>query len=55
MDARAVSTFLARAAEATHGHSTVASVIPAWMSLPHQINATFLSALAPTVMFWLRK
>lgn len=34
-----------RAATATHGHSTLASVIPAWMSLPHQINATFFSAL----------
>ena len=34
-----------RAALATGGHSTVASVIPAWMRLPHQINATFFSAL----------
>lgn len=30
---------------ATHGHSSVASVIPAWMSMPHQINATFFSVL----------
>jgi sucrose phosphorylase len=34
-----------RAAEATQGHSAIASVIPAWMSLPHQINATFFSVL----------
>jgi sucrose phosphorylase len=34
-----------RAAVATAGHSAVASVIPAWMRLPHQINATFFSAL----------
>ncbi|WP_106816390.1 alpha-amylase family glycosyl hydrolase [Microbacterium timonense] len=31
--------------EATGGHSSVASVIPAWMTLPHQINATFFSVL----------
>lgn len=40
-----MAAIFARAAEATHGHSTLASVIPAWMTLPHQINATFLSAL----------
>ena len=34
-----------RAHEATGGHSSVASVIPAWMTLPHQINATFFSVL----------
>jgi sucrose phosphorylase len=34
-----------RAAVATNGHSSIASVIPAWMSLPHQINATFFSVL----------
>jgi sucrose phosphorylase len=34
-----------RAAAATLGHSALASVIPAWMSLPHQINATFFSVL----------
>jgi sucrose phosphorylase len=31
--------------EATGGHSSVASVIPAWMTMPHQINATFFSVL----------
>lgn len=30
---------------ATDGHSSGASVIPAWMALPHQINATFFSVL----------
>ncbi|WP_019179710.1 alpha-amylase family glycosyl hydrolase [Microbacterium yannicii] len=34
-----------RAHDATGGHSSVASVIPAWMTLPHQINATFFSVL----------
>ncbi|MGO4534759.1 sucrose phosphorylase [Leifsonia sp. 2MCAF36] len=45
IDQEEMAAIFARAAEATHGHSTRASVIPAWMSLPHQINATFLSAL----------
>lgn len=35
-----------RADEATGGHSSAASVIPAWLTLPHQINATFFSVLA---------
>ncbi|WP_210480298.1 sucrose phosphorylase [Naasia sp. SYSU D00948] len=34
-----------RAAEATGGHSALASVVPAWMALPHQINATFFAVL----------
>src|SRR3954452_21191400 len=34
-----------RAAMATNGHSTLASVLPAWTALPHQINATFFSVL----------
>ncbi|MFC0681219.1 sucrose phosphorylase [Lysobacter korlensis] len=38
-----------RAAEATSGHSQLASVIPAWMSLPHQINATYFSVLGGEV------
>lgn len=40
-----MATVFARAADATGGHSTAASVIPAWMTLPHQINATFFSVL----------
>ncbi|WP_308493050.1 alpha-amylase family glycosyl hydrolase [Microbacterium terrisoli] len=35
----------ARAAVATDGHSTAASVTPTWASMPHQINATFFSVL----------
>ena len=35
----------ARAAVATGGHSTAASVTPTWASMPHQINATFFSVL----------
>ncbi|WP_286278946.1 sucrose phosphorylase domain-containing protein [Naasia aerilata] len=34
-----------RAAVATRGHSALASVLPAWTALPHQINATFFSTL----------
>ncbi|MGO4301736.1 sucrose phosphorylase [Leifsonia sp. RAF41] len=45
IDQDEMAAIFARAAQATHGHSTRASVIPAWMSLPHQINATFFSAL----------
>ena len=30
-----------RAEVATNGHSAIASVVPQWFSLPHQINATF--------------
>lgn len=45
IDQAEMAAIFERAAVATGGHSTVASVIPAWMSLPHQINATFFSAL----------
>lgn len=45
IDQDEMAAIFERAAVATDGHSTVASVIPAWMSLPHQINATFFSAL----------
>ncbi|MCX7522835.1 sucrose phosphorylase [Microbacterium sp. STN6] len=34
-----------RAAAATAGHSALASVVPAWAAMPHQINATFFSVL----------
>ncbi|MDY7541918.1 MULTISPECIES: alpha-amylase family glycosyl hydrolase [unclassified Cryobacterium] len=43
----------ARAAEATHGHSSVASVVPEWATLPHQINATFFSTLGGDVVAYL--
>lgn len=45
IDQDEMAAIFERAAAATNGHSTLASVIPAWMSLPHQINATFFSAL----------
>lgn len=45
IDEAEMAAIFERAAVATGGHSTIASVIPAWMSLPHQINATFFSAL----------
>jgi sucrose phosphorylase len=35
-----------RAAVATAGHSAIASVIPQWAAMPHQINATFPSVVA---------
>ena len=35
-----------RAAENTGGHSNIASVVPQWFSLPHQINATLPNILA---------
>lgn len=40
-----MAAVFARAHDATGGHSSAASVIPAWMTLPHQINATFFSVL----------
>ena len=35
-----------KAAENTGGHSNVASVVPQWFTLPHQINATLPNILA---------
>ena len=35
-----------RAAENTSGHSQIASVVPQWFNLPHQINATLPNILA---------
>jgi sucrose phosphorylase len=40
-----MAAIFARADEATAGHSTLASVVPEWATLPHQINSTFFSAL----------
>lgn len=40
-----MAAIFARAAEATGGHSTQASVVPQWASMPHQINATFPSVI----------
>jgi sucrose phosphorylase len=40
-----MAAVFARAATATGGHSTIASVVPEWAPMPHQINATFFSVL----------
>ncbi|TFD52745.1 sucrose phosphorylase [Cryobacterium frigoriphilum] len=40
-----MAAIFARAERLTGGHSRLASVVPAWASLPHQINATFFSVL----------
>jgi sucrose phosphorylase len=48
-----MAAVFARAAEATGGHSSIASVVPEWASMPHQINATFLSALGGDVTAYL--
>ncbi len=40
-----MAAVFAAADHATDGHSSIASVIPQWMTLPHQINATFFSVL----------
>lgn len=42
-----------RAAHATAGHSALASVVPQWADLPHQINATFPSVLADDAAYLL--
>jgi sucrose phosphorylase len=49
IDQAEMAAIFERAAAATGGHSTLASVIPAWMSLPHQINATYFSVLGGDV------
>ena len=40
-----------RAAENTGGHSNIASVVPQWFTLPHQINATLPNILANDVAY----
>lgn len=40
-----MAAIFARADVATAGHSSIASVVPEWFTLPHQINATFFSTL----------
>lgn len=40
-----------RAEENTGGHSAIASVIPQWFDLPHQINATLPNILADDVAY----
>jgi sucrose phosphorylase len=53
IDDREMAAIFERAAIATGGNSTLASVIPAWMDLPHQINATFFSALGADAQSYL--
>lgn len=40
-----------RASENTGGHSDIASVVPQWFTLPHQINATLPNILADDVAY----
>jgi sucrose phosphorylase len=42
-----------RAAVATGGHSAVASIVPQWATLPHQVNATFPSVVADDAAYLL--
>jgi sucrose phosphorylase len=42
-----------RAVDATGGLSALTSVVPEWAELPHQVNATFLSALGGDVAAYL--
>lgn len=49
LDERQSAAVFDRAAVATGGHSRAASVVPQWAVLPHQVNATFLSALGGDV------
>jgi sucrose phosphorylase len=45
LDHDEMAAIFARAQIATDGHSAIASVVPGWATLPHQINATFFSTL----------
>ncbi|MFE5291884.1 alpha-amylase family glycosyl hydrolase [Isoptericola sp. NPDC056618] len=45
LDESQMAAVFDRAAEATGGHSRLASVVPQWATMPHQVNATFLSVL----------
>lgn len=46
IDADDMAAIFERASAATGGHSAIASVVPQWAQLPHQVNATFFSVLA---------
>lgn len=47
IDQAAMAAIFERAARATGGESTEASRLPAWTSVPHQINSTFPAVLGP--------
>ncbi|MGN6200733.1 alpha-amylase family glycosyl hydrolase [Humibacter sp.] len=56
IDTDEMAAIFERARVATGGHSAIASVVPAWMQLPHQINATFFSVLgAPATAYLLAR
>jgi sucrose phosphorylase len=44
-----------KAAENTHGHSNIASVVPQWFTLPHQINATLPNILANDTAYFISR
>ncbi|MGN6272658.1 MAG: alpha-amylase family glycosyl hydrolase [Protaetiibacter sp.] len=46
IDEQQMRAIFDRAALATEGHSELASVVPQWASMPHQVNATFPSVIA---------
>jgi len=46
IDEQQMRAIFERASAATDGHSDLASVVPQWASMPHQINATFPSVVA---------
>ncbi|GAA2108549.1 sucrose phosphorylase [Microlunatus panaciterrae] len=48
-----MTAIFARAETATNGHSAIASVVPEWAAMPHQINATFFSALGADLTTYL--
>jgi sucrose phosphorylase len=48
-----MAAIFARADAATAGHSSIASVVPEWFTLPHQINATFFSTLGGETVSYL--
>lgn len=45
IDVDEMAAIFESAAAATGGHSVIASVVPQWAQLPHQVNATFFSVL----------
>ncbi|HVU90927.1 MAG TPA: alpha-amylase family glycosyl hydrolase [Jatrophihabitans sp.] len=47
LDAEEMAAIFERAAAATGGESAVASRLPAWTTVPHQINSTFPAVLGP--------
>ncbi len=44
-----------KAAENTEGHSDIASVVPQWFTLPHQINATLPNILANDTAYFISR